>query len=106
MFFDNKDGCCRTYVVMATISIQMAFFIAFKQIVESESDSMFKAFEHEFNKLARGTISLPIDIQGTQYHRGRQVPYDTKFHDKCCDEICTRVMSFLNVMVNDHSRLI
>lgn len=25
MFFDNKDGCCTTYVVMATISIQMAF---------------------------------------------------------------------------------
>lgn len=66
--------------MMAIISIQMAFLIAFKQIVELESDSMFEAVEREFNKLARGVLSLPINISGTQYYHGTQVSYDTKFH--------------------------
>ncbi|KAK9277140.1 hypothetical protein L1049_006679 [Liquidambar formosana] len=61
-----------------TIDIQektneMAFFVSFKQIVEIESaSSIYKAFKSEFDKLVIGTLSLPINIPGTNYHRGFQ----------------------------------
>lgn len=55
---------------MLYIFVQMALLIAFKQIIEIESDSTYEAFKVEFNKLMVGTLSLPINIPGTNYHRG------------------------------------
>lgn len=51
----------------------MALFISFKQIVESEAALVYGAFKPEFDKLVVGTLSLPISIPGTSYHRGVQV---------------------------------
>ncbi|GFZ10932.1 brassinosteroid-6-oxidase 2 [Actinidia rufa] len=58
-----------------TIDIQkltanMALFIAFKQIMEIESNSSYEAFKAEFDKLMVGSLSLPINIPGTNYYRG------------------------------------
>ncbi|KAF7132327.1 hypothetical protein RHSIM_Rhsim09G0125800 [Rhododendron simsii] len=53
-----------------TITSDMALLIAFKQIMEIESDSIYEAFQAEFDKLMAGTLSLPINIPGTTYHRG------------------------------------
>ncbi|KAI5678868.1 hypothetical protein M9H77_09818 [Catharanthus roseus] len=69
IFLQNWDG--------KTIDIQekckdMAFYIALKQIVEEESDSIYQSFKAEFDKLVVGTLSLPINLPGTNYHRGFQ----------------------------------
>ncbi|GFY88753.1 brassinosteroid-6-oxidase 1 [Actinidia rufa] len=58
-----------------TIDIQkltanMALFIAFKQIMETESSSSYEAFKAEFDKLMMGSLSLPINIPGTNYYGG------------------------------------
>ncbi|CAM8950472.1 unnamed protein product [Rhodiola kirilowii] len=59
-----------------TIDIQektnlMALYISFRQIIETESSStLFNAFKQEFDKLYTGTLSLPINIPGTNYHLG------------------------------------
>ncbi|XP_057493369.1 cytochrome P450 85A-like [Actinidia eriantha] len=58
-----------------TIDIQkltanMALFIAFKQIMETESSSSYEAFKAEFDKLMVGSLSLPINIPGTNYYGG------------------------------------
>lgn len=60
-----------------TIDIQertneMASSISFKQIVEKESASQYDIFKPEFDKLLVGTLSLPINIPGTNYHHGFQ----------------------------------
>uniref|UniRef100_A0A7N0T0T1 Cytochrome P450 n=2 Tax=Kalanchoe fedtschenkoi TaxID=63787 RepID=A0A7N0T0T1_KALFE len=60
-----------------TIDIQektseMALYIAFRQIVEAESSTLFSAFKREFDKVYIGTISLPINIPGTNYRQGFQ----------------------------------
>lgn len=57
------------------VFVQMALLIAFKQIMEIESDSIYEAFKAEFDKLMAGTLSLPINIPGTTYHRGFLVIY-------------------------------
>lgn len=51
----------------------MAFYISFKQIVEAESDLIYETFKTEFEKVATGTLSLPISIPGTNYYEGLQV---------------------------------
>jgi brassinosteroid-6-oxidase 1 len=51
----------------------MAFFIALKQIVEEESDTIHQALKAEFDKLFLGTLSLPIKLPGTNYLRGFEV---------------------------------
>ncbi|KAK3027277.1 hypothetical protein RJ639_041223, partial [Escallonia herrerae] len=60
-----------------TIDIQketndMAFFVSFKQVVETESAAFYEAFKVEFDKLVLGSLSLPINIPGTNYHQGFQ----------------------------------
>ena len=54
-------------------SSQMALLISFKQIVENEPTSLYEIFRPEFDKLLVGTLSLPINIPGTNYHHGFQV---------------------------------
>jgi hypothetical protein len=51
----------------------MAFYINFRQIVESESDVIYGTFKTEFDKVATGTLSLPISIPGTNYYEGLKV---------------------------------
>lgn len=48
----------------------MTFLTSFKQIVESESDSIYEAFKPEFDKLLLGTFSLPVNIPRTNYYQG------------------------------------
>ncbi|KAL5759342.1 hypothetical protein ACOSP7_017867 [Xanthoceras sorbifolium] len=68
-YLDNWDG--------KTVDIQertneMALLIAFKQIVEIESSKIYETFKTEFDKLVVGTLSLPINIPGSNYHHGFQ----------------------------------
>ncbi|CAO2817303.1 unnamed protein product [Amaranthus hypochondriacus] len=51
---------------------EMAFFASLKQIAGNESTSIAKDLMTEFAKLVDGTISLPINLPGTNYHRGFQ----------------------------------
>ncbi|XVF43258.1 hypothetical protein PTKIN_Ptkin02bG0025700 [Pterospermum kingtungense] len=68
-FLENWDG--------ETIDIQertkeMALSMSFKQIFEKESNSLYEIFKPEFDKLLVGSLSLPINIPGTNYHHGFQ----------------------------------
>ncbi|KAB2073524.1 hypothetical protein ES319_A07G088500v1 [Gossypium barbadense] len=49
---------------------QMAFLSSLKQIASVESTSIAREFMPEFFKLVLGTLSLPIDLPGTNYRRG------------------------------------
>lgn len=51
---------------------EMAFLSSLKQIAGLESSSMSPLFMPEFFKLVLGTLSLPINLPGTNYHRGLQ----------------------------------
>lgn len=51
---------------------EMALLSSLKQIAGIESSSITPAFKTEFFKLVLGTISLPIDLPGTNYCRGFQ----------------------------------
>ncbi|WVZ14992.1 hypothetical protein V8G54_012558 [Vigna mungo] len=51
---------------------EMAFLSSLKQIAGRESVSLSDSFMTEFFKLVLGTISLPINLPGTNYHRGFQ----------------------------------
>ncbi|KAJ7971111.1 Cytochrome P450 [Quillaja saponaria] len=51
---------------------EMAFLSALKQIASIESGSISQEFMPEFFKLVLGTLSLPIDLPGTNYRRGFQ----------------------------------
>ncbi|KAM7464443.1 hypothetical protein LguiA_032564 [Lonicera macranthoides] len=51
-------------------TIDMALFIAFNHIVEDEPTSVYDAFKLEFDKLVLGSLSLPVNFPGTNYHRG------------------------------------
>jgi len=53
----------------------MAFFSSLKQIAGIESSSIAQEFMPEFFKLVLGTLSLPIDLPGTNYRRAFQVNY-------------------------------
>ncbi|XP_011015762.1 PREDICTED: cytochrome P450 85A1-like [Populus euphratica] len=53
-------------------TVEFAFVIAFKLIVDSQSSVIYDNFKSEFDKLAAGTISLAINIPGTAYHSGLQ----------------------------------
>lgn len=50
----------------------MALLSSLKQIAGSDSSSIVGAFMPEFFKLVLGTLSLPIDLPGTNYRRGFQ----------------------------------
>ncbi|XP_077216035.1 cytochrome P450 85A1-like isoform X2 [Tasmannia lanceolata] len=43
-----------------------------KELAGIESGSLSETFKPEFYKLVLGTLSLPIDLPGTNYHRGFQ----------------------------------
>ncbi|KAE8690134.1 Cytochrome P450 85A1 [Hibiscus syriacus] len=51
---------------------EMAFLSSLKQIASTESSSVAKEFMPEFFKLVLGTLSLPIDLPGTNYRAGFQ----------------------------------
>ncbi|KAG8659652.1 cytochrome P450 85A [Manihot esculenta] len=51
---------------------EMALLSSLKQIAGSDSSSISQAFMPEFFKLVLGTLSLPIDLPGTNYRRGFQ----------------------------------
>ncbi|KAE8701329.1 Cytochrome P450 85A1 [Hibiscus syriacus] len=51
---------------------EMAFLSSLKQIASAESSSVAKEFMPEFFKLVLGTLSLPIDLPGTNYRGGFQ----------------------------------
>ncbi|CAL5353066.1 unnamed protein product [Camellia sinensis] len=51
---------------------EMAFSSSLNQIASIEWESMFGEFMPEFFKLVLGTLSLPINFPGTNYHRGFQ----------------------------------
>jgi brassinosteroid-6-oxidase 1 len=52
----------------------MAFYITFKQIVGADqADRLYEPFKEAFDMVATGTLSLPINIPGTNYHMGLQV---------------------------------
>lgn len=54
-------------------SKQMALLSSLKQIAGIESGPMSQEFMPEFFKLVLGTLSLPINLPSTNYHRGFQV---------------------------------
>lgn len=51
---------------------EMAFLSSLKQIAGIESSSVAQEFMSEFFKLVTGTLSLPIDLPGTNYRKGFQ----------------------------------
>ncbi|KAK6116417.1 hypothetical protein DH2020_049879 [Rehmannia glutinosa] len=51
-------------------TMDMVFYVAFKQIAEAESNSVYNSFKCEFDKLLTGSLSLPINIPGTNYYQG------------------------------------
>ncbi|KAI7996596.1 Cytochrome P450 85A1 [Camellia lanceoleosa] len=53
--------------------VSMAFLSSLNQIASIEWESMSGEFMPEFFKLVLGTLSLPINFPGTNYHRGFQV---------------------------------
>lgn len=59
----------------------MALLSSLKQIAGVESSPKANEFMAEFFKLVLGTLSLPIDLPGTNYRRGFQVIFNT-FHVK------------------------
>jgi len=62
-----------TFFQILKLLKQMAFLSSLKQIAGRESVSLSDSFMTEFFKLVLGTISLPINLPGTNYHRGFQV---------------------------------
>ena len=61
------------HIYLSCFSIQMAFYVGFRQIIEAECDLIYKAFKEEFDKVATAALSLPINIPGTNYYQGLQV---------------------------------
>lgn len=53
----------------------MAFLSSLKQIAGIESTSLAQEFMSEFFNLVLGTLSLPINLPNTNYHRGFQVEF-------------------------------
>ncbi|KAK4271897.1 hypothetical protein QN277_020523 [Acacia crassicarpa] len=51
---------------------EMAFLSSLKQVAGIESSSISGQFMSEFFKLVLGTLSLPIDLPGSNYRRGIQ----------------------------------
>ncbi|GAV87407.1 p450 domain-containing protein, partial [Cephalotus follicularis] len=51
---------------------EMALLSSLKQIAGCDSNSISQAFMPEFFKLVTGTLSLPIDLPGTNYRHGFQ----------------------------------
>ncbi|XP_075659319.1 cytochrome P450 85A1-like [Castanea sativa] len=69
MLTNNWDG--KTIDIQEK-AIEMAFYVAFRQIISAECDLIYEAFEREFDKVATAALSLPINIPGTNYYQGLQ----------------------------------
>ncbi|CAI9108998.1 OLC1v1008721C1 [Oldenlandia corymbosa var. corymbosa] len=70
LFLQDWEG--KTIDIQAKTQ-EMAFFLAFKQILEDDESSLvYKSMKEEFEQLVEGTISLPIKLPGTNYYRGLQ----------------------------------
>lgn len=54
---------------------QMALLSSLIQIAGAEAGLISPTFKPEFFKLVVGTLSLPIDLPGTQYRSGLQVDF-------------------------------
>ncbi|KAL3644595.1 hypothetical protein CASFOL_009775 [Castilleja foliolosa] len=68
LHLNNWDGM---HVDIQEKSKDMVFYLAFKQLlVESECDSVYNRFKSEFDKLLIGSLSLPINLPGTNYYKG------------------------------------
>lgn len=68
------SNLCRS--VLPIYKMQMALLSSLKQIAGIESGSMLEEFMPEFFKLVLGTLSLPIDLPGTNYRHGLRVILD------------------------------
>ncbi|XP_059448403.1 cytochrome P450 85A1-like [Corylus avellana] len=68
-FIDNWDG--KTLDIQQK-TMEMAFYMTFRQLVEAEADTLYEPFKAAFDKVVTGTLSLPINIPGTNYHMGLQ----------------------------------
>ncbi|KAG5079814.1 hypothetical protein AAZX31_02G113700 [Glycine max] len=66
-YLDNWGG---KVIDLQEKTVEMAFFISMKAVVENEPNSFVESFKATFDSMALGTISLPIKIPGTQYYRG------------------------------------
>ncbi|KAJ4833109.1 hypothetical protein Tsubulata_001098 [Turnera subulata] len=66
------SGAWQDMLMQYDLSFLMALLSSLKQIAGNESGSFSQAFMPEFFKLVLGTISLPIDLPGTNYRRGFQ----------------------------------
>ncbi|RWW50746.1 hypothetical protein BHE74_00042957 [Ensete ventricosum] len=55
------------------LCVQMALMSALKQIASIETGPVSKGLRTEIFKLVLGTLSLPINIPGTNYYRGLKV---------------------------------
>ncbi|KAL3636191.1 Cytochrome P450 85A [Castilleja foliolosa] len=51
-------------------SVDMVFYVVFNQLAECEYDSVYNRFKCEFDKLLIGSLSLPINLPGTNYYQG------------------------------------
>lgn len=60
----------------------MALMSALKQIASIEAGPVSDALKTELFKLVLGTISLPINVPGTNYHQGFKVAFFTVFAKK------------------------
>lgn len=91
----TKEVCQVTYFFLSTtflysfsslflicicliILFQMAFLSSLKQLASAESGLISLVLQPEFFKLVLGTLSLPIDLPGTNYRSGVQVDCQTK----------------------------
>ncbi|CAN1794825.1 Cytochrome P450 85A1 [Linum perenne] len=69
IFVSDWDG---TTLDIQDKTKEMVFFLAFKQLFETESRSVYERFKPEFERIVAGTLALPINIPGTDYHTGLQ----------------------------------
>ncbi|KAL2349132.1 hypothetical protein Fmac_003132 [Flemingia macrophylla] len=66
-YLDNWDG---KIIDLQEKTVEMSFCISLKAVVADEANSFIESFKATFDKMAVATISLPINIPGTNYYRG------------------------------------
>ena len=60
-------------VVVVVVVMQMAFLSSLLQVAETLKKTEVEEYRTEFFKLVVGTLSVPIDLPGTNYRYGVQV---------------------------------
>lgn len=60
-------------VFFCLVVVQMAFLSSLLQIAETLTKPEVEEYRTEFFKLVVGTLSVPIDLPGTNYRCGIQV---------------------------------